>query len=430
MQSLLSAEVLQVLTDLEIDDLRVRIPYRLQSRTYKEVDEIFTRLGGIWTRQEQAHVFAETPTPLLAQVLQDRRLPPKPLANPTAFFPTPHTLVEELLMGYPFDRVPDGARLLEPSAGDGRIACALRAYFASHSLTPATIDCCEVLPRHRVTLSNLDFPLVGDDFLLYQPVEPYTAIVMNPPFSVPGQRHAYRNHMRHAWSMLAEEGVLIAVAPADYTVFEDAASRAFLQWILLYGEWDACEKGQFKESGTPIDTTVIRLIKREPSWQWLQPSNGWRSWNCDRLTMLANCDWEFYQQECRVLAQLTVGGLPHARNHADWPLTARYIRACYQQVLYRQRKTLYLQMQETDWRALEDHTIGAWKLEQEARTAFQTQLARSPDRVPVLSLAAPVPLSTEPLSIPQARRTKTLRRASRAKVAPSHYRQYTLEDLM
>ena len=240
-------------------------PEQLERALYEEVNDVLTRLGGKWNRKQRLHLFPYDVTPAYHAVLSTGILPPK---NPTAFFPTPQTLVSEMLE---LGEVSQGQLVLEPSAGTGAIADALRE-------RGAAVHCCELLDLNRAVLTSKGYELVGDDFLLYNPGPIYDAIVMNPPFSVEGDKTAYITHIKHAWSLLKEYGNLVTIAPMGFEFRSDKKHRDFLDFLCEYGHWSKNDSGAFKASGTGVETAIIWLQKDLSDWR-RKPFYGWRSWH-------------------------------------------------------------------------------------------------------------------------------------------------------
>lgn len=107
----------------------------LDEKVYREVKEVCTRLGGRWNTASQSFVFSSDPTEALAWVCERGEMP---LRNPYAFFQSPDTVTEDMIMygfglfrcnlceGYRHNQplhccqyLPANLRILEPSAGQG-----------------------------------------------------------------------------------------------------------------------------------------------------------------------------------------------------------------------------------------------------------------------------------------------------------------------
>ncbi len=105
--------------------------------------------------------------------------------------------------------LPDGARVLEPSAGLGRL---LRAVRRSHDgpvvLVEQSPECCREL--YDLTDDDTYTTLLQGDFLTKTSAElggPFDAVLMNPPF----KQGRDIKHIRHALGMITPGGRLVAL---------------------------------------------------------------------------------------------------------------------------------------------------------------------------------------------------------------------------
>src|SRR5207245_5405050 len=116
-------------------------------KLYEQVNKALDAMGGKWDRKAKAHVFPVDPAEKLKALMDTGEAPAK---NPTDFFATPEALAERMAV-----QIPEYAeRILEPSAGTGAIALAIRNYCQRYHLE-VEIDCCEVLPEFRMHLQDL-----------------------------------------------------------------------------------------------------------------------------------------------------------------------------------------------------------------------------------------------------------------------------------
>ena len=113
------------------------------------------------------------------------------------FYPTPKEVINKMLM----DDSPAGLVVLEPSAGSGNIARALREAGAAEVLT------CEIDPNLQPILRRDGFRLIASDFMSVtaEQVSHVNMIVMNPPFSQ-GVRH-----IQHAYDIAPAGCVIVAL---------------------------------------------------------------------------------------------------------------------------------------------------------------------------------------------------------------------------
>jgi hypothetical protein len=258
-----------VLKSSALEAFMVRLPPApLPRPRYEEVNEALTRIGGKWNTRRKAHLFPHDPEPLFKAVLETGEMPPK---NPTAFFPTPAPVVEML-----FAYVNDGRsyhRILEPSAGQGSIADALRCRFPD-----AALDVCEVLDLNRAVLTRKAYIPAAHDFLAWEPPAPYDLIVMNPPFAVDGDKTAWITHVERAFSMLAKDGVLVAVVPGGALFQTTKAVAAMRDRAIRHGGIEPLPEKAFEESGTNTNTAVLWMENTDQTWREREYC-GWPSWH-------------------------------------------------------------------------------------------------------------------------------------------------------
>jgi protein-L-isoaspartate O-methyltransferase len=150
--------------------------------------------------------------------------------------------------------IEDGMRVLEPEAGDGAIADAVRAAHPG-----ALVDTIEVNSRLREILVLKNYRVMAYDFLEFVNFEsPYDRIVMNPPF----EHQQDLAHVRKAYSLLAPGGILVTIMSPSFEYRSDAKSTDFRAWLeSVKGYWEKLPEGSFKASGTGVSTRLL-VIKR------------------------------------------------------------------------------------------------------------------------------------------------------------------------
>jgi SAM-dependent methyltransferase len=139
-----------------------------------------------------------------------------------------------------------GARVLEPSAGLGRLLDALIPF------APAEVVAVENAPECAGVLFRLDRAGVSirqADFLTLTPEELglFDAVVMNPPFHM----RADIRHIRHAMRFLKPGGQLAAVCMAGRA--REEALRP------LADVWQPVPAGAFGAEGTETATIMLRI---------------------------------------------------------------------------------------------------------------------------------------------------------------------------
>lgn len=269
---------------------------------YEEVDEVLKRLGGTWKGgRTRAHVFSADPTDLLNAVRDSAEMPPK---NPLAFYATPPAVVGEmydLLTLFPFTP----RRILEPSAGQGAIATMIRDEYLPLAAPDADLVLVERDSWNATILRGQGFAVAQQDFLEY-PVPPadqrFDIVVMNPPFAVADNPTAYIDHIRHAWAMVAPEGLLIAVAPAGLEYGNKKAVRDLRLLIDAHGGMLRLPASAFKASGTEVGTVLCTMRKYHQDWR-RETYNGWRSWHAWVVWLWATNEYDHWMKLERMAQQ-------------------------------------------------------------------------------------------------------------------------------
>ncbi len=163
------------------------------------------------------------------------------------FFPTPQAVIKTML-----SKISNSAEhFLEPSAGKGDIA-----EFMRQSRRSASIDCVENSPELCAVLRDKDFPIVGHDFLSYDGVCYYDAILMNPPFSNGDE------HLLKAWNFLYS-GEIVCLLNAETIKNPHTKTRKLLAEIIeAHGEVEYLgDCFATAERKTGVNVALVYLIK-------------------------------------------------------------------------------------------------------------------------------------------------------------------------
>ena len=164
------------------------------------------------------------------------------------YFNTPPAVVERLMS---VADIRPGQRVLEPSAGAGDIADAIRA----QGVTP---DVVEVASSLRKILEAKRYNIVGYDFLEYTG-GPYDRIVMNPPF----ENAQEIDHVLHAFKLLAPGGRIVSVMSEGPFFRSDKKATAFRDFVDNYGYSEQLPQGSFLKSrnSTGVNTRIVVIDK-------------------------------------------------------------------------------------------------------------------------------------------------------------------------
>lgn len=141
-----------------------------------------------------------------------------------------------------------GLRLLEPSAGLGRILRACEAQAENLQTLAVEIDanCAgELFKNHG------DLKILQRDFLTVTPEETglFDRVVMNPPFKM---RRDIK-HIQHALDFLAPGGILVALCLST-----DRRREAFSE---IAEHFETIPAGAFRAEGTGVETLLMKVIK-------------------------------------------------------------------------------------------------------------------------------------------------------------------------
>ena len=133
------------------------------------------------------------------------------------FFPTPKSLAIKMVR---MAEVEEGMSILEPSAGNGNIADAIREE------TGITPDVCEISSELAAILEAKGYTVVATDFMELTEKK-YDRIIMNPPFS----SRMDAAHVKHAYELLKPNGRIVSIMGEGVFFGSDNAAVSFRDWI-------------------------------------------------------------------------------------------------------------------------------------------------------------------------------------------------------
>lgn len=181
-----------------------------------------------------------------------------------SFFPTPAELAERLIRDFTDigDELPAG-RILEPNAGDGALVTAIRAadpHAEVVAVEPNATRAERISRDPGIEVITSTF----EDFS--RTTERFAAVVMNPPFTLPGQPTVWIDHVREAWRLLAPGGRLVAIVPAGYEFRNDRRHREIRQLVEEHGGQHVdLGDDAFATSGAPGIRTVVISVDKPPA---------------------------------------------------------------------------------------------------------------------------------------------------------------------
>ena len=244
-------EAMKVLERCRVDGDKVFLPdERLDRKLYEQVNKALTAMGGKWNRGAKAHVFPDSPEDLMEQALETGEV--LDVMKELQYFPTPPKVVELLLEKAGLEK---GAKVLEPSAGEGAIASAL-------AKAGCEVACCELHEPFRAKLKAMGLALLAEkDFMDVEPVPAFDAVVANPPFT----RQQDVSHVGRMLDVVRPGGVVVSVMSSGVTFRTNAKTEAFkarLEAECSSWELEDLPEGSFKGSGTAVNTVVLTARKK------------------------------------------------------------------------------------------------------------------------------------------------------------------------
>lgn len=232
--------VIEVLKASKIDESLLYLPGQMERKLYTQVSKVLKAIGGKWSSAKKAFVFKEDVGDVVTSIVDtgeyvsDRQT--------FQFFPTPEALAREVVE---IAGIRPGERCLEPSAGQGGIA----------QFMPNP-DCVELDPKNREVLKEKGLNVVGDDFLTFEPSEPYDVIVMNPPFC----KSQDARHILKAISIARRK--VVAIASAAVLWRADGAYKELRSVVEHYGgSMRELPEKSFKDSGAMVNTALVIVEK-------------------------------------------------------------------------------------------------------------------------------------------------------------------------
>lgn len=248
----IDAPILAILSNCVVAGDNLALPTgQLDRKTYEAVNKVLELMGGKWNKKLRVHVFSESPADLLDTVLLTGEITDK--KKLFQFFETPDALAERMVA---LAKIGPNSRVLEPSAGFGRIARAIaRHVFQWPQTIVDTLVELDPEKANILAIFGIAEQVLTADFLLCNPYRRQTgntlgigvfdAIVMNPPFT----RGQDIQHIRHARWFLKPGGVLVAICA------NGPRQREALMDECEY--WENLPAGTFADSGTNVNTALL-----------------------------------------------------------------------------------------------------------------------------------------------------------------------------
>ena len=147
--------------------------------------------------------------------------------------------------------------MLEPSAGGGAFIDAIRA--VNRGARIAVVEPNEARARSIAVDELMTLWLMTFERFTDEAHAPFDAIVMNPPFAVPGTPTLWIDHVRLAWDLLAPGARLTAIVPASLGFRQDRRHQDMRALVDEFGGSVDLPDDAFVSQGTGVHTMALWL---------------------------------------------------------------------------------------------------------------------------------------------------------------------------
>ncbi len=232
-------DVSNVLGNSVVDNNKVYLPKgQLERGLYLRVDKVLKAINGKWDRKEKAHVFTESPSDIIDEILLTGEYTDK--KKEYQFFETPSEIANKLIE---MAKIGKEETVLEPSAGKGAIAKYING-----------CDCIELNKENREYLIENKYNLVWDNFLTFS--KKYDVIIANPPFS----KQQDITHVEHMISLVNRR--VVSIMSFGVLFRTNKKTINFREKIKqLNGTFISLPDESFNKSGTNVKTCVLCVDK-------------------------------------------------------------------------------------------------------------------------------------------------------------------------
>ncbi|MDX0541648.1 methyltransferase [Sinorhizobium medicae] len=240
----ISQDVLKVLDAATIEGALLTLNGSLDRKLYVETNKVIEAAGGKWSRSKKAHVFDGDAIDSIEPIILtgEYRVAKQDFGQ----FDTPEALAEQVV---DIADVQAGMAVLEPSAGVGRIAAAVRQ-------TGAFVTCWEIDAKRAEKLDGIAHSLNVANFLVATPTATFDRVVMNPPFA----KQDDIRHVLHAFKFLKLGGRLVAIMSNSVLFRDNKLTADFRGFVASHsGTMTALPEGSFKSSGTGVNTCIVTI---------------------------------------------------------------------------------------------------------------------------------------------------------------------------
>lgn len=218
---------------------------------YDEIKPVIEKAGGHWREKYKGFVF-KTDTSHNEDYTEDK--------EKNQFFPTPYTVVKRMIILSGLKELSYclSPKVLEPSAGRGAILDAVRKQCKAKlfAVEPNEDNLYELQKKGYYMAEQKTFEEWAEQNENQK--NTFNYVLMNPPFS--GSRDVL--HTMLAYEFVKDGGVLVAVVSENSLYYDNKHSKRFRDWLKEVNAYiEDVPYGSFKESGTTVDTVIIKIVK-------------------------------------------------------------------------------------------------------------------------------------------------------------------------
>ncbi len=222
---------------------------QMDRKEYLKCADHLKFLGGKWNRGKKGFVFDRTITIEEISGYEEKKI------KKTQFFPTPEKIADKMVQ---YLRLEDYHSILEPSAGRGALIKAVHKVVPDVQVRAIELDetNCKYLESYSGNIS-----LDCGSFFDYD-IYDIDRIIANPPFT----KNQDIEHIKEMYECLKDGGEMVSLSSTSWQKGSQKKQVEFQKWIEKLEEDGRCEietipAGEFKESGTMIETLLIWIKK-------------------------------------------------------------------------------------------------------------------------------------------------------------------------
>ena len=238
----------------------VRIP-TISDKEYDELVWAFRVIGGTWSEQQGGFVFASDPTQAIKTLLEKGEYIISPEEQTREDMQFYETTEKDAAFLASLANLQSGDVVLEPSAGHGRLLATFPGDVSAIVVEFLQENYEVLVEKHRNgEFRAKEITFYHGDFLAVNGLK-YNKVVMNPPFS----NFQDLRHVVHAYSMLEVGGTLVAIIGSN-SMIRSQYNKEAGEYVKILRTAKSFEliplpSCSFVESGTTVDTVIIKLVK-------------------------------------------------------------------------------------------------------------------------------------------------------------------------